>query len=337
MPVPVGLKQYARQLGFPESENLARIFEILLENDYERMVFELLPGNESELADKTGLSATQTRAICEKLFTRGVITQSVDRPGNYRRFPAMIELRDATALWPEADSEIFVLWDRLLSDETPALIPILEKTKAPPMMRVVPIERSVKAQNTVLDADSARAIFREASLISVMPCVCRLIARKNGRGKDCPAPETSVCMQTNRFAEGILRRGVGERISNEEALRRIAAAEEAGLVHTVRNNVKDDMIMCNCCACCCTGLYFVHQLGYPQGLAPSRFRATLDESLCSGCGICAERCQFHAIIVNETASIDIGRCYGCGNCSTVCPNDAITLIEARPPAHIRTT
>ncbi len=337
MPVPAGLKQYAMQLGFPESENLARIFGIILENNHERTVFEQLPGTETELAEKTGFPVTQVRSICEKLFARGAITQSVDKPGHYRRFPAMIELRDATALWPQAPDEIFVLWDRLLSDETPALIPLFKKSKAPAMMRVVPIERSVRAQNTVLDADSARAIFKEASLISVMPCVCRLIARKNGRGKDCPAPETSVCMQTNRFAEGILKRGVGEKISNEEALRRIAAAEEAGLVHTVRNNVKDDMIMCNCCACCCTGLYFVHQLGYPQGLAPSRFRATLDESLCSGCGICAERCQFHAISMGETASIDIERCYGCGNCSLACPNEAITLVETRPPTHIRIT
>ncbi|MCK7466983.1 MAG: hypothetical protein MZU91_01745 [Desulfosudis oleivorans] len=38
-------------------------------------------------------------------------------------------------------------------------------------------------------------------------------------------------------------------------MRRLTLAEEAGLVHTVRNNVKDDMFMCNCCPCCCTAMF----------------------------------------------------------------------------------
>lgn len=329
------LMNYSAQLGFPGSKNLARIFEILFDDDLERLVFLNLPGTPSEVAGKTSLDPSHAALLCERLFQKGAITQSVDRPGYYRRFPAMIELRDATALWSGAPQELFLLWERLLKEEAKGLLPILEKSKVPPMMRVVPIERTVSAQNTVLDADSARAFFRDASLISVMPCVCRLIARKNGRGKDCPAPETSVCMQTNRFAEGILRRGVGERISNEEAVRRIEAAEEAGLVHTVRNNIKVDMIMCNCCACCCTGLFFVHELAYPGGLAPSRFAASLDVEECTGCGICAERCRFHAITVSDKAHIERGRCYGCGNCAVACPSGAITLIETRPLSHIR--
>jgi len=332
-----GLRHYARQLGFPQSDNLARIFEILLEAEDDRRIFEALPGTVSDLGERTGIPPRRISEICEKLFNRGAISKPIDRPDQYRRFPAMIEIRDATALWPEAPQEIFVLWDRLMTDETPALVPVFKKGKLPPMMRVVPIERTVKAQNTVLDVDSARKIFRDAELISVMPCVCRLIARKNGRGKECPAPNTSVCMQTNRFAEGVLMRGVGESITNEEALRRIASAEDAGLVHTVRNNVKNDMIMCNCCACCCTGLYFVHKLKYPQGLAPSRFRAFINENACSGCGLCADRCQFHAITLEDVATIDDNSCYGCGNCVLSCPDEAIKLVEVRPVEHIRIT
>jgi ferredoxin len=335
MTVDGDLSNYSAQLGFPGSRNLARIFEILFDDDLERLIFLHLPGTASELAERTGLGASHAELICERLFQKGAITQSVDRPGYYRRFSAMIELRDATALWSGAPQELFLLWERLLKEEAKGLLPILEKGKVPPMMRVVPIERTVSTQNTVLDADSARAFFREASLISVMPCVCRLIARRNGRGKDCPAPDTSVCMQTNRFAEGILRRGVGERISNEEAMRRIEAAEEAGLVHTVRNNVKEDMIMCNCCACCCTGLFFVHELAYPGGLAPSRFTAFLDDERCTACGVCVERCQFHAISLSDKAHIDRERCYGCGNCAMACPSNAIKLIETRPLSHIR--
>ncbi len=337
MPIPQELSGYARQLGFPESETLAKIFGILLDDDRDLLVFKTLPGTPREISQKTGIKEGLVGEICEKLFSRGVITQDVEGHGAYRRYPAMIELRDATVLWPEASQELFRLWDVLVKEEAKGLIPALAKGGIPPMMRVVPVERTISAPNRILDADSARAIFRDAKLISVMPCVCRLIARRNGRGKDCPAPQTSVCMQTNRFAQGILKRGVGEQITNEEALRRIEAAEEAGLVHTVRNNIKQDMIMCNCCACCCTGLFFVHQLGYPQALAPSRFRAEVEEESCTACGICQEKCQFHAIDVRDKAIIDESRCYGCGVCATVCPSGAVRLKEVRPLSHIRRT
>ena len=189
-------------------------------------------------------------------------------------------------------------------------------------------------QNTVLDADSVRKIFREAKLVSVIPCVCRKVAKKNGRGQDCPAPEEAVCMQTNAFAEAVLNRGVGEKITNEDALRRIELAEKAGLVHMARNNIKDDMFVCNCCSCCCSGMFII-QKGYDAAVAPSRFQVKLDESACVGCGTCIDRCQFGAISVDEVAKIDLEKCYGCGNCVYTCPEKAMTLVEIHPLSHIR--
>jgi heterodisulfide reductase subunit A-like polyferredoxin len=103
----------------------------------------------------------------------------------------------------------------------------------------------------------------------------------------------------------------------------------------IRNNVKKDMFMCNCCSCCCTGLYLVNDLGYAGGVAPSRFRVKLDEDVCAGCGDCEDRCQFHAISIDETAIIDHEKCYGCGNCAITCPEEALTLEEIRPKEHIR--
>jgi NAD-dependent dihydropyrimidine dehydrogenase PreA subunit len=335
MPIPEALRSYASKLGFPDSERLARIFEILFKTEEELLLAGSMPGTAEELAGRTGLPEERVKELAGRLYERGAVSRPMNEPNVFRLYPAMIELRDASVLWPGAPQELFALWDRLVMEETRELVPVFRKAEIPPMMRVVPIERSVEAQNTVLDVDSARKIFKEAELISVIPCVCRMIAKKNGRGEECPAPETAFCMQTNRFAESILNRGIGERISNEEALDRIKAAEEAGLVHTVRNNIKKDMFMCNCCACCCTGLFFIHELGYAQGLAPSRFRVGLEEDACSGCGTCEERCQFHAIEVDDVAHIDTDRCYGCGNCVIACPEEALTLEEVRPKEHIR--
>jgi len=63
----------------------------------------------------------------------------------------------------------------------------------------------------------------------------------------------------------------------------------------------------------------------------------LDEGLCTGCGICEDRCQFHAITMNGVAAIDTEKCYGCGNCVIKCPAEALVLEEVRPVSHIRIT
>ena len=335
MPIPEVLQDYAMKLGFPASETLARIFEILFDGEDDLKVVQAMPGTAAELAAQTGLSEEQVRSITERLMVKGAIGHPMNQPELYRLFPAMIELRDSTVLYPEAPQEIFELWERLISKEFSQLIPVLKNLEIPPMVRIIPIERSVEAQNTVLDIDSARKIFRDAELITAVPCACRMQARRNGRGVDCPAPETSVCMQVNGFAQGLLGRDLGERLSNAEALKRIGDAEDAGLVHMVRNNVKKDMFMCNCCSCCCTGLYMVNQIGYPEALAPSRFTVKLNSEICDGCGTCAERCQFHAISVNGVASVQQDKCYGCGNCVITCPEEALTLEEVRPKEHIR--
>jgi ferredoxin len=248
----------------------------------------------------------------------------------------MIELRDSSVADPDTPRELLELWERLVTVESRPMIAGLKGRAIDPMVRVVPIERTVEAQNTVLDIDSARNIFKDAGLITAMPCVCRKIAKANGRGVDCPAPADAVCMQTNFFAAGVMARGLGEKLSREEALRRVGAAEDAGLVHMVRNNVQKDMFMCNCCSCCCTGLYFALNLDYHGAIAPSRFKIRYDSDLCSSCGVCVDRCQFKAISLDgDELLINDDRCMGCGNCALTCPEQALTLVEVRPREHIR--
>lgn len=329
------LETYAAKLGFPGSETLRRIFSILFDGEKDLEILAALPGTAKEVAEKTGLSEEEVRAAADRLVKRGALSHPMKRPDLYRLFPAMIELRDATVLWPEAPQELFELWEELVSKEMPALVPLLKSLHVPAMMRVVPIERSVESHNAVLDVDSARKIFRDAALVTAVPCACRTQARRNNRSQGCPAPENSVCMQTNGFAQVVLSRGLGERLTNAEALKRIADAEEAGLVHMVRNNVQQDMFMCNCCSCCCTGLFIVNQTGYPDALAPSRFRVNLRQEGCTGCGLCQDRCQFHAIRVDGVAAVNLARCYGCGNCVIACLEHALTLEEVRPVGHIR--
>ena len=51
----------------------------------------------------------------------------------------------------------------------------------------------------------------------------------------------------------------------------------------------------------------------------------IDESKCSGCGICAEVCAFHAILSLGGRAITFPElCHGCGGCARFCPEGAIS-------------
>jgi ferredoxin len=333
------LKPYAVKLGFGESGTLARIFEILFDTGEKTLVAGAMPGSTSEISGRTGIPEKRVREIIAELKRRGAVNHVLHKGDYYRLFPAMIELRDSTVLSAGAPRELFHLWDSLIRNEMPALLPVLKQLNIPPMMRVVPVERTVDTSQRVLDVDSARKIISDAQLISAVPCACRTHARNVGRGKDCPAPETAVCLQVGAFAEAVLDRGIGERLSVTEALRRLGDAEDAGLVHLVRNNIKKDMFLCNCCTCCCTGMYLITRVGYAESFAPSRFLSKLITGRCTACGLCESRCAFGAISLGADGvpSIDRERCYGCGLCALHCPSDALVLDEVRPTESIRRT
>ncbi len=54
--------------------------------------------------------------------------------------------------------------------------------------------------------------------------------------------------------------------------------------------------------------------------------ALLDESLCTNCGICEDKCRFEAITLKETRYvIDPVKCEGCGLCVHVCPEEALHM------------
>jgi ferredoxin len=335
MAIPEELKSYAIELGYPGSETLGRIFEILFTEEDEIKVVAALPGTSDEIAQKTGLPKKRAIEILTRLMTTGSIIVDFSNMQIFRRFPVIIFMRDSCVHNPETSQEQFELWDKIALEESSNMVKKMKERGVPATTRVLPIEKTVESQNTVLDVDSARKLFSEANLITAAPCVCRLIAKKNGRGEDCPAPPDAVCMQTNFFAAGILGRQIGEKLTKEEALRRIGAAEDAGLVHMVRNNVHKDMFMCNCCSCCCTGFEFYQNLDFPGVFAPSRFQIKSDPELCSACGECEPKCQFHAITIEDTVKIDMEKCHGCGNCAHICPEEALMLEEIRPVEHIR--
>jgi MinD superfamily P-loop ATPase len=73
----------------------------------------------------------------------------------------------------------------------------------------------------------------------------------------------------------------------------------------------------------------LHILLHPRVVKTQEFKgsklAVIDETKCTRCNLCREKCNFNAI--KEDMQIDPFSCEGCGVCSFVCPANALTLIE----------
>ena len=69
-------------------------------------------------------------------------------------------------------------------------------------------------------------------------------------------------------------------------------------------------------------------------MARANYLAVVDDKLCTGCGVCVERCQVNAItLVDSAAEVDKNLCIGCGLCVTTCEFDAMHL-KRKPDASI---
>lgn len=62
----------------------------------------------------------------------------------------------------------------------------------------------------------------------------------------------------------------------------------------------------------------------------NRLIPRVDVEKCSGCGRCAEVCQYHAIVVLSGRTLVFPElCHGCGSCTLECPEKAITEIPEK--------
>ena len=202
-------------------------------------------------------------------------------------------------------------------------------------LRTIPIEQSINHEINIATYEDIRNIFEKANQpIAVTECIC-----KKGTdliGKSCKITNRrEICMAIDWMAQLYIDQGWARQITKEEALEILQKNEDDGLIINVENT-ENPTFFCGCCTCCCgltAGLKYLHQ---PSKLAGNNFYANINEELCSGCGVCVERCQLEAItLIDNISKINTNRCIGCGNCIAVCPVEAIKLIKkekiSKPP------
>ena len=195
----------------------------------------------------------------------------------------------------------------------------------PSIQRVIPVEQSIDAEIAVVPYEALSKLTESAKSFGIRECICR--KQKDLVGEPCEY-ERFNCVS---FApiEGAFAHGEHiQEVSREEAMRVLRESEEAGLVHTVKNQQEGIYYVCNCCPCCCGIMRGIVEFGHAHALARSDFLAEVDADECIGCEACMERCHLNALSVpDDICVVDAMRCIGCGLCVGECPTEALRLVR----------
>ena len=194
-----------------------------------------------------------------------------------------------------------------------------------PQLRTSPHMKAIVPEYIVDTYDNMRHfITNTKETIHVANCVC-----KQGEaimGKPCKQTDNiEVCLLIGSTSYPARNRA--RQISKEKCLKLLDMAEEKGMVLQPGNSRKPNCI-CICCGCCCGVITTAKKQSRPARFFATNYFARIDAALCKGCGICVERCQMEAIIVDDKSfRVDLDRCIGCGLCVTKCKPQAVKLIK----------
>ena len=200
-------------------------------------------------------------------------------------------------------------------------------------LRTIPVQESIEVTHNVASYDDAVEILRSKPFIVITDCICRKTA--DLIEKDCGKP-LEACFMFGSMGQYYLDRGLGRKITLEEAIDILTKCREAGLV-TQPATSQNPAGMCNCCGDCCGVLRALNKHPRPAEMVFSNHFAVVEIENCTGCETCLDRCQMNALTLNDDglAVVNEDRCIGCGLCVTTCPTEALKLVP-KSEAEFRT-
>jgi Na+-translocating ferredoxin:NAD+ oxidoreductase subunit B len=294
------------------TEEHARVF-VAMENRFQLA---------TEIAERLNQNPDDIKTILDIMADKGlVMTSTKTEPTFYAPLPWLTGWGDWTAFW---------------EDEKTALLEqeyrkgFRQKMKGSNykrnIFRTVPVYETIPDKSTVAPYDDIRKIIERADSISVADCYCDAHRKKQGQHTTEPLER---CFLFGVYADYLIEKGFGRRLSKEEAMAILTKCEDAGLVHNV-TDLENPIFICNCPEYCGSNI--------ARRVAPSPFAisprihnyvASVNTDQCSGCEACLESCNLKAISMGQqgVAQINGETCVGCGVCVTKCPAEALTLKE----------
>jgi len=244
--------------------------------------------------------------------------------------PGVFELQIAVSKGKDEEygREFARLFEDFYNELGEIIKPLLDDREKFEIMRIIPIEQSLRGNSSLNTIAFPSDIFSEIidrnSTFALAECACRTHSEYLGKGCDQPK---DVCSGMGVIADLIVNKGLARRVSKEEFIDAKVRAAEAGLVNFV-DNILDPMQVCSCCSCCCVGLRLLTQHNFPAFIANSHFESVIDTQNCKGCGECIKWCPVNAISLHdEKSEVDYSRCIGCGVCVSKCSNKSISMKE----------
>ncbi len=201
--------------------------------------------------------------------------------------------------------------------------------KGTPMARIIPIDRSIEANQKVLAAEEAHdyILNHSSEELTLVPCPCRGRTEKLETRECKDRFPIAACIMMGPAAQHFEMIGLGKNVNKKQAIDYFDEMVELGLVGQTLNSNYGDMLICLCCGCCCSQTRGRTKWNNPDALLPSNFIPKPGED-CIGCEACTERCFFDAITLNgetDQIQVEMEKCIGCGICTLACPQDTLKL------------
>ena len=312
-------------VGFPSTESGAelRLLKQLFTEDEAETYLAMKEGYQvpSEVAKAMGEDEATVSARMLMMSKKGLIFRIRGKhgePNKYRVLPWLIGIMDV-----QVDHQT----RQYLKDAGDLVVNGLRKrgiiTKLP-MLRILPVNEKVVAENRILPLDDAISILKSKDRISVANCICRQTGILNG--STCSHP-LETCLQCDTWADYFVGNGSARYISKEEAIDIITKNEKNGAVIEVMNSQGAE-IMCSCCPCHCLIMMLLRVTTDPGRQFISNYYCKHDSALCANCGVCTKRCPVKARkMVDGRMEFKPELCVGCGLCVSTCNAKANQLFR----------
>lgn len=330
--------------GAPAGELLFRILSVLFsEKEADRVaLLPLRPFSAATAARNWRTTEAEARTCLESLASRGMIMDTEDPEGRQvfcmpppmAGFFEFSMMRIGNGYDQKLLAELYYKYLNVEED----FVKNLFAGGQTQLGRIFVNEKSLSEENClhVLDYERASEVIKTSSHRGIGTCYCRHKMEHLGRACDAPM---DICMTFSGAAESLVKHGVAREIDAQEGLDLLDEAIAHNLVQFGENGRESVSFICNCCGCCCEAMLAAKRFAVLNPISTTNFLPKINESMCTGCGKCAEVCPVEAMGMvsasdphnakRRKARVDESICLGCAVCVRVCSCSAISLVQRK--------